>query len=608
VHGGFLAGFRRIAAYDRLSMARKRKAMASGALPTVDLAAVAMAVAAIKNGSSGSIDISSGRAGLLAAPAHSPVASAAKRAVLGSLGAEAAASSSSLADPFAAACGASRISGTTSGSKAPGTPSTGRAAPCTPGGSRVFPVVALRSRGAVPAANAALTDEDRATTLAKYEADKYAATARGPRASLEATWCRMLCIWHGEEVPSIPVEVADIGYVGALMKDNGYRSFANYVSAMKQLHVKAGFAWTPQHELEALQGKRSVTRGQGPARQSCPLDFDIVAKMALGSDPLCSGGPINPIGVVVLGSAYMLREIEVAFARLAHLRVDTKSRRAYLDLPVSKTDVTAVGCTRVWGCICDGEVLAADCVYHAAQSHLQVVHTRLGIAVGDPLCAAVPLFPSAAGETVEKRAVVETVEQIGLLCGMALLDSAGGRKFGGHSLRVSGAQWLGRLGYEVDQIRTFGRWSSDAVLRYLADSHVADMALVRRRGAVRREDLVVAVPLDEPRASGPQLCTALELDKLVSAAVDSRWSEATAQLRDLQKASGTKYDLVVSEARRCVHAMAGDLVAPSSAWHTRCGWRFAMGPGFRLTATSQGGAPASFLRCSRCFGPPAADG
>ncbi len=37
-------------------------------------------------------------------------------------------------------------------------------------------------------------------------------------------------------------------------------------------------------------------------------------------------------------------------------------------------------------------------------------------------------------------------------------------------------RWLGRLGYEVDQIRTFGRWSSDTVLRYLADAHVADMA------------------------------------------------------------------------------------------------------------------------------------
>ena len=44
-----------------------------------------------------------------------------------------------------------------------------------------------------------------------------------------------------------------------------------------------------------------------------------------------------------------------------------------------------------------------------------------------------------SGETVEKQAVVETIEQIGLHCGLVVVDAAGGRKFGGHSLHVSGA-------------------------------------------------------------------------------------------------------------------------------------------------------------------------
>ena len=71
------------------------------------------------------------------------------------------------------------------------------------------------------------------------------------------------------------------------------------------------------------------------------------------------------------------------------------------------------------------EALAADCVYHAALAHLGMVHARLGVAPGDPLCTVLPLFPSAAGETVEKQAVVETIEQLGLLCGEALVDAAG---------------------------------------------------------------------------------------------------------------------------------------------------------------------------------------
>ena len=86
--------------------------------------------------------------------------------------------------------------------------------------------------------------------LEAYEADKMAATARGPRASLLNTWSQLLLEWYGEEVPMLPVEVRDISVVGALMKGYGYMSFANYASAVKQEHVRAGFTWTAQHELE----------------------------------------------------------------------------------------------------------------------------------------------------------------------------------------------------------------------------------------------------------------------------------------------------------------------------------------------------------------------
>ena len=67
------------------------------------------------------------------------------------------------------------------------------------------------------------------------------------------------------------------------------------------------------------------------------------------------------------------------------------------------------------------------------------------------------------------------------------------------------------------------------MLRYLGEAHVADMAKVRRRGSVQR-DALQSLPLEAPRLSGPQLCTESELEKLVEAAVDSRWSAAAAQL------------------------------------------------------------------------------
>ena len=56
-----------------------------------------------------------------------------------------------------------------------------------------------------------------------------------------------------------------------MMKALGYRSFSNYVSRIKELHILEGHVWTAQHAMEAAQGNRSVTRGQGPPRQSAPL-------------------------------------------------------------------------------------------------------------------------------------------------------------------------------------------------------------------------------------------------------------------------------------------------------------------------------------------------
>ena len=58
------------------------------------------------------------------------------------------------------------------------------------------------------------------------------------------------------------------------------------------------------------------------------------------------------------------------------------------------------------------------------------------------------------------------------------------------------------------------------VLRYLGDSHVTDMARIKRQSSAQR-DALQAFALVAPRASGPQLFTALELEKIVAAAVDS---------------------------------------------------------------------------------------
>ena len=58
------------------------------------------------------------------------------------------------------------------------------------------------------------------------------------------------------------------------------------------------------------------------------------------------------------------------------------------------------------------------------------------------------------GTTVQKDKVVETMEALAHLTGLAAVDEQGRRAFGGHSLRVSGARWLAAMGVPIQQIKS----------------------------------------------------------------------------------------------------------------------------------------------------------
>ncbi len=110
--------------------------------------------------------------------------------------------------------------------------------------------------------------------------------------------------------------------------------------------------------------------------------------------------------------------------------------------------------------------------------------------------------------------MVATIEALAGLVGEPLTNSSGQRRFGGHSMRVSGAQWLGLLGFGVEQIKTFGRWASDTVVRYLGEAHVSDLARARRR-FIREQGLLEGHLLAAPAISGPSMHTAAEVERIV---------------------------------------------------------------------------------------------
>ena len=92
-----------------------------------------------------------------------------------------------------------------------------------------------------------------------------------------------------------------------------------------------------------------------------------------------------------------------------------------------------------------------------------------GYAVDETL--KLPMFPTEQYETASKTKVVETFECIAIRTGEVLLNNEGMRLFGGHTVRVTGAQTLAAHGIEIAKIRILARHSSDAIMRYVAEAH-----------------------------------------------------------------------------------------------------------------------------------------
>lgn len=107
----------------------------------------------------------------------------------------------------------------------------------------------------------------------------------------------------------------------AVLKEAGYRSAANYVSRAKEEHVKLVGTWPCRLEEAARLSARSAVRGIGPARQSAPLDLhrlEVLGEAQLGEH---SGLPIGAVDLVVMGSFFLAREIEISLAMVQHVAV-----------------------------------------------------------------------------------------------------------------------------------------------------------------------------------------------------------------------------------------------------------------------------------------------
>ena len=417
------------------------------------------------------------------------------------------------------------------------------------------------------------------------------------------TWCELHRAWYPDE-EAFPLTVDKLYAVGAMLKHGGYRSARNVFSRAKDFHIELNYEWTDSLQRVLRRVCRSICRGIGPARQPAALPLDeVAASSTLGVAPLVERGPVNPRAVVIAGSFFLTREIEASLARRGHITFDTTRLCVTWNLPCSKTDPSALGKQRSWGCVCSEA--AGPCVYCTLVDHCAAVDRLFGDS-GEGVSPLFPLFPSATGEFVSKDAMVESIKAVAEGLGLPVLSKEGRELFGGHSLRITGARWMATRGIPLLTIQLLARWSSSIIMRYVADAPLDAVTDEYRR---LNSKLSLKSVLARQGAGIVEVASSLNLSKEAS---DTLWEEVhllksqQSALQDEVGALTTKCnkrlrdspEFVINPASDKVHRTACTELTkiPPLAWRSICGWRFGLGP-FSLTSEF----PRPDKACIKCL-------
>lgn len=316
----------------------------------------------------------------------------------------------------------------------------------------------------------AAAPNNRAEAMARFEQDILARSTNPSQESRVRTY-RAICKAWG--IPAFPMTLETIRCFGASMKAGHYRSVAIYYQAA--MGFQARHLATPVEPL--LRGAikdaiRSVRRGLGPS--SLKESFDpfelLVIQVSDDVEPFDAENVQHMLDVTIIALWFMLREIEIAAAKLLHLTLDDNA--VSLMVPTSKMDTTGSWTTRTLKCACRFQRKTL-CPWHATYRHLRRV--RVHAAFGNS--QDFPLVPGTDGRVMTKTQIIACLRGLLAAANIPVMrqDEHGVSlpRFGGHGFRVSGAQMLGAGGVPLQLIQLLGRWSSLAVQRYVQTSHLS---------------------------------------------------------------------------------------------------------------------------------------
>ena len=288
--------------------------------------------------------------------------------------------------------------------------------------------------------------------LDDFKRDYHAASSRKPRDALLATWFKFHEKWFGPSVPPLPVTEHSLECVSCLFKHGGYKSFKNYVSRIKEVHVESGFIWGQNLQFASKRCVRSVLRGLGGPSRSEAFDLDKVSEyLTHRNHTTAVDGPMSPLAAVVVGTYFLLRELELSSIDLDDVSFTDDS--CTLSLPVSKVDWQAKGCRRTWTCICQ---LSHPCPVHILKLYDDARRSM-------KTCERAWII-SNSGTRCTKHGIVTMIREAVHLSGGQSKAADGTWQISGHTFRITGARTLSVWGLDPITIQLIGRWGSSAVL------------------------------------------------------------------------------------------------------------------------------------------------
>ena len=430
--------------------------------------------------------------------------------------------------------------------------------------------------------------------------DISAASTRASDDSRLKTIVKAIGLWG---IRAFPPSQASWKALAATLKLKKFKSAPVYFSVYRTACERQGFILGPLLARAHREFQRSCMRGIGGPVRPRPLPMERLHHLPGHRLAWNEGGPLNPRAAIIAGTWFLCREIELSTsrARLLELCIPSSGRPSVTwHLPASKNDQAALGYSRSLVCRCSPTVKPSECPVHVLWDHACFLRHRFPSSfVADVPNWDLPLFPDEAGSVVLKSAMTETIRQAAARLEVPLVAPDGSERVSGHSLRVSGAQGLIRLGWHPWAVQLQGRWESDAVKRYIRDAPLSSTSVDpgQARSGPDLEHLVAEVVRQVGR-SRPVPVTLVP--KCAGSGLKSD-PVSTATILGAERFAGV--DPAPSVSKLVLHTGSGMYHRRLSPQDERsaCGWNFGGSSTAADVPDRTAGPTAWFQLCGRCW-------